>query len=249
MVGHLADVAHHLLVARGGRNGHLVEQVGGGAGIVVESEVDAAVELKLQSGIELAGALPLQFRIADSLIIARQGSCAIGIVGIAGALHELRERQVVAYFLIAGHAPRGTHLQVGDGVIILEEVLVADPPAEAHRGEGTELVVIAEARRAVEADGGCEQVLVGIVVGSTCCPRDDAVAIVVAAGRKGLRQHAAEVEGLEQHVVELAAHCRSVVLVVLPGIDARQRQVVLVPLVGVGDDVIHELRAAACPEV
>ena len=216
MVSHLADVADHRRVSRGRRDGHLEEQVGGGAGIVVESEVDAAVELKLQAGIQLCGAFPLQLRIAHRLIIAEQRLGAVGIVGIACTCAKFRKRAVVADLLVAGHAPRSTHLQVGDGVVVLEEVLVAHTPAKADRWEGTELVVIAKARRTVETHGGSEQILVGIVVGSTCRPRDEAVAVIVAARRKGGLVHAREVECLQSHVGKRSAHRRGVVLVVLP---------------------------------
>ena len=162
--------------------GHIDEDVGGLLVVPLEGAVEGvAQETEVEADVRLSGGLPLQVVVAELVALEAAGQllAAVGACDVvAGAVALAAEAcfAVVAHvesvacdvvdLLVTRTSPAGAQLQVVEPAYVLHELLLADAPTCAERGEGTIAVVLAEARAAVVADGDAGQVaVVEVVVG------------------------------------------------------------------------------------
>ena len=151
LVGHLAHVGKQRIEDVGrSRHSVVVEQIVGCAVVVVERNVQAAVEeLGVKADVEFFLLFPLQVGVGVGCRLIGVDPLAV-VPELAGSSHQY-ERLIVGEVLVAGHTVAAADFQFVKPFHIAQEGLAADAPAERYGWEPSPLVVFAEARGSVTA--------------------------------------------------------------------------------------------------
>ena len=151
--------------ARRRRNVGGQQQVGGNLAVPVHGDRKPVAEQpQIDSCIPLRGGFPFEVPVAQI-----DDDVARGVAVVERVLRSLRgvHLRPVCVFrnaVVARLSPAGPELQVGDDLVLTEELFVGDVPCGRGRREVTPAVVLGELRRAVGAERRREVVPVVVVV-------------------------------------------------------------------------------------